>query len=198
VNLDYRADPWGRLEFEAVARLVPAKALLQPWVPEIGDRLDCDLKTEVIGGCHLRDRATRLRTLDVSGWLSGGPGVLHAGDWLRDITPYLGNRQDLKDIAFADLAHHFRFDQGRYLVDKLTLGGGATEWGGQGWVDLEGNLAVGLNVKLPAGFTPDLGNYSWLAQTLRDAEGRINLPLKLSGRADRPTVGVDLGRLRPR
>lgn len=196
LSIDFVKNPWGRLEFQAEARLVPAAALLKPWAQEIGDRLDCDLKTELTGVFDMKDEATVLRTLNVAGWMGGGPGVLHAGAWLQEVTPYLGDRQDLKDVRFEDLVHHFKFNQGRYFLDKLTLSGGDTDWAGQGWVDPEGNLAVGVNVKLPPGFTPDLGSFSFLAQTLRDAEGRINLPLKLSGRSERPTVGVDLGRLR--
>ncbi len=196
LNIDFVTNPWGRLDFQAEARLVPAAALLKPWAQEIGNRLDCDLKTELTGVFDMRDKATVLRTLNVTGWMSGGPGVLHAAVWLQEVTPYLGGRQDLKDVRFENLVHHFKFNQGRYFLDKLTLTGGETEWGGQGWVDLKGNLGMGVDVKLPAGFTPDLGNFSFLAQTLRDSEGRINLPLKLSGRSDQPTVGVDLGRLR--
>jgi hypothetical protein len=196
LRIDFVENPWGRLAFETGARQVPASALLETWAPEIGSRLECDLDAELIGGFDLQDEATILRTLKIDGWTGGGPGVLHAGDWLQDITPYLGKRQDLKEVGFEDLVHHFKFDQGRYLIEGLTLTGGDTAWGGQGWVDLEGNIVMGMDVKLPPGFTPDLGNFSFLAQALRDPEGRINLPLKLSGRSDKPTVTVDLGRLR--
>lgn len=196
LSIDFVDNPNGRLAFKLGARLVPAVDLLEPWVPEIGSRLDCGLDTELAGGFDLLDEATIMRTLHIDGWLAAGPGVLRARDWLQDVTPYLGDRQDLMEVRFQDLAHHFKWDQGRYLLEDLTLAGGETEWQGTGWVSLEGNLAVAANVKLPAGFTPDLGAFSFLAQTLRDAEGRINLPLKLYGRSDQPTVTVDLNRLR--
>ena len=196
LSVDFVENPWGRLFFKAEARKIPAVALLKPWAPDIGSRLDCDLDTELVGECDLRDKATVLRTVNIDGWLTGGPGVLHAAEWLRDVTPYLGNRQDLKDVRFKSLVHHFMFNQGRYYLEGLTLTGGDTEWSGKGWLDLEGNIAMGIDVKLPPGFTPDLGNFSFLAQALRDSEGRINLPLKMSGRTARPTFGVDLGRLR--
>lgn len=195
LTADYAEDPWGHLTFEAEGSEVPAVALLEPWVPEIGNRLDCDLNAGLVGRCDLRDAATRLRTLDVAGSVRGAEGVLRAGDWLQDVSEYLGNRQDLKDVRFKALEHEFRFVQGRYLLQDVTLGGGDTEWQGHGWVEPGGNLAVAVDVKLPAGFTPDLGGLSFLAQTLRDSEGRINLPLTLSGRAAKPVVGVDLGRL---
>jgi len=196
--VDYAHDPAGHLEFEAEAKLVPAEALLAGWAPDIGQRLDCDLNATVDGGFDLGDDATVQRTLDISGVLTSDEGVLHAADWLKDVSKYLGKRQDLKDVRFSNLRHEFRMVQGRYLVDELILGGGDTDWRGSGWVEPEGAIALDVDVKLPPGFTPDLGNWSFLAKSLRDAEGRINLPLKLSGRAARPTVGVDLGRLEPR
>jgi len=196
--VDFLRNPWGRLEFEAEAELVPAAALLESWAPDIGQRLECELNAKVDGGFDLKDEETIRRTLDMSGFLTAGEGILYAADWLEDVSPYLGQRQDLKDIRFRALRHEFRMTQGRYLVEKLVIGGGDTDWRGEGWVELDGAIALDLDVKLPPGFTPDLGNWSFLARTLRDPEGRINLPLKLSGRAARPTVGVDLGRLQPR
>lgn len=198
LSLSFVENPWGHLVFEAEARQVPAVALLEPWAPEIGRRLESDLDVRATGACDLGDEATVLKTLDVNGLIGGSSGVVHARDWLQEVTPYLGNRQDLTEVGFRSLVHHFIFKHGRYVLEELTLAGGETDWRGQGWVDLEGNIAMALDVKLPPGFTPDLGNYSFLAETLRDSEGRIGLPLKLSGRSNRPTVGVDMGRLRPR
>jgi hypothetical protein len=198
LTLSFVENPWGHLDFEAGARQVPAGALLEPWVPEIGRRLDCDLDVGLTGACDLRDEDTIRKTLAVNGWVGGRSGIVHARDWLQDVTPYLGNRQDLTEVRFRSLVHHFVIDQGRYVIQELTLAGGDTDWRGQGWVDLEGSIAMAVDVKLPPGFTPELGNFSFLAETLRDPQGRIGLPLKLSGRSNRPTVGLDLGRLLPR
>ena len=195
--VDYTGNPEGHLEFEAEADHVPADALLVEWAPDIGQRLDCALNATVAGGFDLGDDATVQRTLDLSGIVTADEGVLHAADWLKDVSRYLGKRQDLKDVRFSTLNHEFRMSKGRYLVDVLIIGGGDTDWRGAGWVEPEGAIAMDVDVKLPPGFTPDLGNWSFLAKSLRDADGRINLPLKLSGRAARPAVGVDLGRLQP-
>ena len=195
LTLDFSENPWGRLVFAAEARDVPASALLENWAPDLSRRLDCELNTELSGSCDIRDQTTIMQTLHLTGRMGGGPGVLHAADWLEDVTPYLGNRQDLKDVRFESLIHHFLYSQGRYFINGLSLSGGETDWKAKGWVDPEGNLAVRVDLKLPPGFTPDLGNFSFLAQTLRDADGRINLPLVLSGQSIRPTVGVDWGRL---
>ena len=162
---------------------------------QVARRLDCELSSDLSGEFDFRDNGIAIRTLIVRGRMGGGPGVLHASDWLTEATPYLGDRQDLKDVGFRDLVHQFEFSQGRHQFQELTLSGGDTEWTGSGWLDLEGNIALGIGVKLPSGFTPDLGDFSFLAESLRDSEGRINLPLKLTGRAARPTVGVDFARL---
>jgi len=198
LTVDFADNPWGQLVFAAEAQDVPASALLEVWAPDLARRLDCGLNTELSGSCDIRDQATITQTLQLTGRVGGGPGVLHAADWLEDVTSYLGNRQDLKNVHFENLDHQFLFSQGRYFIKSLSLSGGDTDWQAQGWVDPEGNLAVGVDLKLPPGFTPDLGNFSFLAQTLRDADGRIKLPLKLSGQSIRPTVGVDWGRLRVR
>ncbi|MEN8008350.1 MAG: hypothetical protein ABFS42_15145, partial [Candidatus Krumholzibacteriota bacterium] len=196
LSVDFAAHPQGHLVFAAQVEEVPAGALLEPWSPDIARRLDCELDSRLTGECDLGDKATVRRTLTVRGRMTGGPGVLHAADWLHDATPYLGDRQDLKDVRFRDLVHRFEYAQGRYRIEELVLSGGDTDWMGGGWLDQEGNIALAIGVKLPPGFTPDLGNFSFLAQGLRDEEGRINLPLKLTGQAARPTVGVDFARLR--
>lgn len=195
LDVDFEVDPWGRLTFEAEAENVPAVALLEPWVPDLGNRLDCDLSADMVGRCDLKDEATRSRTLDIAGTVTGEQGVLRAGVWLAQVAHYLGDRQDLQDIRFRGLDHDFRLVEGRYLLEKLELGGGEVECRGKGWVDLSGNLELGLDIRLPVGYTPDLGNFSFLAGNLRDSEGRINLPLTLSGPSSNPDVGVALGRL---
>jgi hypothetical protein len=196
LSIDFTGRPAGHLVFAARVKDVPAGALLAPWAPEVGSRLECDLDAEMTGGLDLRDKATVLRTLTAQGTMTGGPGILHAADWLQEAGPYLGDRQDLTEVRFRDLFHRFAFDQGRYHLKETTLSGGDTDWTAAGWLDLEGNIALGLGVRLPAGFSPELGDFSFLAQGLRDAEGRINLPLTLTGKAAHPSVGVDFGRLR--
>ena len=91
------------------------------------------------GTATCRDDATRLPTLNVAGDWPAATGVLHARDWLEEVTPYLGDRQDLKDVRFRGLGHAFRVDQGRYLVEELHLDGGETDWPGR-LGGLDGNL----------------------------------------------------------
>lgn len=193
LEVDFDRDPWGILDLDAKVQDVPAVALLQQWAPLLGRKLDCALSGGVSGGCGLRDEATVLSTLELTGRLHGDEGVLHAREWLTDVAPYLGERQDLQDIRFASLEHTFRVSQGRYRVEELVLEGPDTDWTGEGWIGLDGTIDADLAVKLPAGFTPDLGNLSFLADGLRDDEGRVNLNLHLTGRSARPDVGLKLG-----
>lgn len=194
--VDYATDPWGRLTFDARAEAVPAAALLGPFSADLARRLEGDLTAEAKGGCALRDPAAVRSSLGLAGRVTSGPGVLHAADWLRDVTPYLGKRQDLKDIRFSTLEHDFRVEDGRWLVDGLVLDGGETRWQADGSVALDGVLDLAVQVKLPPGFTPDLGTWSFLAETLREDDGRVGLDLALSGPASRPAVGLDLAGLK--
>ncbi|MBE0566913.1 MAG: AsmA family protein [Krumholzibacteria bacterium] len=194
--VDWARDPWGELVFAWEAAGVPAADLLGPWVPELARRLEGTLDASGRGSCSLRDRDAALASLDLAGTASAGAGVLHAADWLRDVSPYLGNRQDLKDIRFTELGHAFGVERGRYVIEDLAIDGPDTRWRGAGSVGLDGSLDLALQVTLPPGFTPDLGQWSFLAETLRDRDGRVQLDLVLGGRAERPSVGLDLSRLK--
>ena len=76
VEVDFERDPWGILDFEAVVTDVPAGALLEPWAPDLASRLECNLSGEVSGVCELKDPDTVTRTLDLTGRLESGEGVL--------------------------------------------------------------------------------------------------------------------------
>jgi hypothetical protein len=191
-EIDFERDPWGELDFEARADAVPAGTLLLPWAPDLASRLSGDLQAEVSGTCNLRDGPTLRRTLSLVGQVGCGEGTLAAEDWLQDVAPYLGARQDLMTVGFRALNHDFRVDEGRYLIEDLHIDGHQTDWRGSGWVSLEGMMDARLRVKLPAGFTPELGRWSFLAETLRDGEGRVNLTLHLTGPSAGPRVSVDL------
>lgn len=194
-EIDYQRDPEGTLDFEAETRDVPAGVLLTPWAPAVGERLSCALNVVTSGTCRLKDGDTAKMTLSLTGEAHSGEGVLEAGDWLKEVAPYLGDRQDLKTVRFRQLDHEFRVDRGRYIVEEILIDGHDTHWLGSGSVGFDDTMDLGLTVKLPADFTPDLGGLSFLADTLRDPQGRVNLSLTFTGQASRPTVGVDLSGL---
>jgi hypothetical protein len=193
LEVDYERDPRGFLDFEALAHGVSAGILLVPWAPDLAKNLEADLNGTVRGNCLLGEQEVIHRTLTLNGKLGSGPGMLWARDWLGDIAPYLGQRQDLMDIQFNSLSHTLRLEKGHYMVENLEIEGVDTHWQGTGSLGLNGTIDMGVKVKLPVGFTPELGQWSFLADTLRDQDGRINLDLSLSGKAAKPQVGINLG-----
>lgn len=193
--LDFNVDPWGTLQWEAQLVQLPAGPLLGAYLPDLGQKLECALDGDLAGRMKLRDEQIRRRSVTMKGEVRAGDGVLRAADWLEDVSPYLGSRQDLKTVRFSRLSHRFRVENGRYLIDLLEIDGHDTDWQADGWLGFEGGIGLNVGVRLPEGFTPNLGGMSFLAETMRDAEGRVNLGLKLSGRAAAPTIGLDFSRL---
>ena len=179
------------VRFVAEIQGVPVAALLAGPAPELAGKWEGDLDGRATGDFLLRKGEFVPESLVVEGRLEGGSGVVHARQWLASVAGYLGSRQDLLEIHYDRLEHSFSVRDGRYLVD-LDLAGPQTDWSVSGWVGLAGNLDLAVLVKLPPGFTPDLGSLSLLASALRDKEGRIALALRLSGRTRHPEVSVDL------
>ncbi len=132
------------------------------------------------------------RTVTGDGEIVLGDGVLHAKQWLGGLRPYLGERQDLLTIPYHRFATRLRVADGRIRFDDLTLDGPQTAWRATGWVGLAGDVDARLRVVLPAGFSPGGGMLAAAAALLRDDQGRITIPLHLSGRLARPTVAVEL------
>jgi len=193
--LDYNQDPWGVLDWNAHLTDLPAGLLLTPYLPDLGGKLACALSGELTGQMALKDKQIRRQSLTMTGDLSAGEGILRADAWLQDVTQYLGQRQDLKTVRFSRLDHQFEVADGRYLIKTLAIDGHDTDWQAEGWLGFSGEIGLAVGVRLPADFTPDLGGMSFLAETLRDADRRVNLGLKLSGLTAAPTVGLDLSRL---
>ena len=190
--IDYNADPYGRLTFAAQLRDVPTEALLEPYAPALAPFWDGTASARLEGGCRLESGDVALATLDLTGVLNSSDGVYHAQELLAGVAPYLGARQDLQDVRFKRLVKKFKVRQGRLIIDSLRVDGLDTDWSGSGWVSFDGKIDMDLAVKLPPGFTPDLGDLSFLAAGLKGDDGRIELDLRITGRSARPTVALDL------
>jgi len=170
----------------------PLTTLLEVLMPSAVPYLVGGADGAVTGRFRLGEPDVVRGSLALAGELVLRDGVIHAQDWLHGITPYLKGRQDLQDIRYRTLRHAFEVVDGRYVIQGLDLHGPDTDWRGDGWVGLDGTIDLDLNVKLPTGFTPDLGSMTMLAESLRGEDGRLSLDLNLTGRAARPTVGLDL------
>lgn len=189
---------------------VEARMLLGEWAPQVAPQLDTRLSGEargsgVIAGGPAADDAA-LAALRAEARLDAGPGVIHAGPWLTAAEPYLGDRPDLVDVKLTGGRLAARIADGRCLVDTLALRGPDTDWDLTGALDLVAGpasaggpaLDLAVHLRLPPGFTPQLGAMSFFAAALRDAEGRIRLDLRLRGPQDEPDVTLDLAAMSAR
>jgi hypothetical protein len=171
---------------------VRVRSLLEPVAPVAIPYLEgmADLK---LGGALTLGTPEEMRgSLELAGDLALRDGVVHAASWLEDISPYLGARQDLKDIRFRHLVQGLRVRDGKLLIENLMLDGRDTDWRGGGWLGLDGGIDMKLNVKFPEDFEPELGDLTLLADALKGDDGRIALNLHLTGRAASPRTVLDL------
>lgn len=191
-RVDYAADPTGHASWQGQVSEVPASALLEPYAGWLAAAWSGALDAEVEGSCALADPEVLRRTLTLIGDIRGTDGAVDLRQQLSGVTRYLGSRQDLLHVGYDRIGQHIAVDDGKVMLRDLRVDGKQTDWSGGGWVSLDGAIDVDLHVKLPAGFTPDLGDLSFLAEGLRDDQGRIGLDLTLSGPSRSPVVALDL------
>ncbi len=172
--------------FDMVGEKIPVdKVALDEY---LSGKIDCSVEGdfEVLAGEVLPNSITADGDITVSN------GIVSATELLSGIKPYLGDRDDLLEIKFDDFSHHMTLNNGRYSVGELKLEGRDTDWTGSGTVSLAGKVNFLLETRLPAGFTPDLGNMTFMADLLRDDDSRISIPLRVQGKLPKPAVKLDL------
>ncbi len=193
IAVDMGGEPYSRVRFTLRGRAVPAPDLLQELAPEVARRLEGDFDLDLSGSCETAPGAAFWTTLTAEGVLRAAtPGVVHAGDWLEDVRPYLGERQDLVEIDFTRADGRIVCRGGRCEVQELVVTGGRTDWSAAGQIEPVGSMDLRLKVRLPAGYTPELGGLAFLARALRDEQGRIVLPLRVQGPTERALLQVDM------
>jgi hypothetical protein len=191
-TVDYANDPFGRASWRTRVEDAPASALLAPHAPGLAAIWTGALRADLTGACDLADPEAIRNSLTLEGDVAGTDGVIDLRETLGGISRYLGSRQDLLRVVYDGLDQHLRVRDGRVELSGLRVDGTDTDWRGEGWIGLDGAIDMDLTVQLPAGFTPDLGDLSFVAEALRDDQGRIGLDLSLTGQAARPTVGLDV------
>ncbi len=191
-NVDYATDPQGVATFTLDASQVPASALLAPYVPQLAAIWTGNLQAHTSGSCRLGDKARITSSLAMTGMLDGANGRIDLKDMLGGLEPYLGTRADLLHVVYNKCKESFRIEDGKIKLSNLDIDGKDTDWTGSGSVGLDGALDLEFHVKLPPGFTPDLGDASFLADGLRDGDGRIGLDVKLTGNSRDPEASLDL------
>ncbi len=184
--------PDALVSLDAEMHDLPTKIVLETVVPSAAPYLEGGLDGKIVGGFRLGEPEALRSSLTLDGEGILQEGVVHASAWLDGISRYLGDRQDLKEVRFHTLSHLMKVREGRYIIEDLNLVGHDTDWTGDGWIGLDGAIDLGLNIKFPREFRPELGAMTMLAESLRGEDGRLALDLGLTGRAARPTVALDL------
>ncbi|HMD13666.1 MAG TPA: AsmA-like C-terminal region-containing protein, partial [Bacteroidota bacterium] len=121
-----------------------------------------------------------------NGKLSGYPLTQKLADFT--------NISDLREVNFKDWANAFSISNGRLTVKDLKVSTGSTDFLVEGSEGLDGSMDYHVNVKLPASASDKInigGVGNQLLQFLKDKDGRINLPLTVSGASTNPVIGLD-------
>jgi hypothetical protein len=170
---------------------------MKPYLSDFADLWTGTMSADARGSCDLADPAAIRRTLTIEGDLEGSDGIIDLRQSLAGVRQYLGDRQDLLRVKYSAARQHFAVREGRVMVTGLRIDGHDTDWTGGGWFGLDGTMDADLSVRLPAGYTPELGDLSFVADALRDDQGRIGLDFGLTGRTASPavTLKVDPGEL---
>jgi hypothetical protein len=193
-RLDYASDPGGRAAWDVRVQDAPATALMKPYLGDLAAVWTGSVSASARGACDLADPDAMKRSLTVVGNLAGSDGVIDLREQLAEIRPYLGDRDDLLRVRYSAARQGYEVRDAKVMVQGLHIDGHDTDWTGGGWIGLDGDLVLDLSVKLPRGFTPDLGDLSFAAEALRGDDGRIGLDLAVTGRTDRPRVTLKVDR----
>lgn len=174
-----------------------AGALLGVWAPTVASQLEVRLDGAITAAGDLAGPDV-LAGLVAEAHLGLTEGLVRAGPWLADVSPYLGDRQDLVDIRIDSGRLAVRLAEGKCLIDTLTTVGPDTDWDVAGQIALSGlpaaerTLDLAVHVRLPAGFTPVLGSMTFFAEAMRDTDRRVNLDLRVNGTLPEAAVTLDL------
>jgi AsmA-like C-terminal region len=121
-------------------------------------------------------------------------GTLPAAPVLRAVEQVLG-RSGLVGARYEATDAPFRIERGRVILDGFTL---QTDLGGlnaSGWASLAGPMELGLAVHTPRQGITVAGIGSDALDLLTDDQGRVVVPLKVTGTPEAPKVAPDVAAL---
>lgn len=107
----------------------------------------------------------------------------------------------LEHLAISDWLQPFRIHDGRVTMDGMRLTAGEFELRADGWQALDGSIEIALDLLLPQELSAGVRRKvpAVLAPLLFDGpDGRVLLPLTVSGRLPQPRVALDEEQLRVR
>lgn len=172
--------------FDMVGKNIPVGGVA------LDEYLSGNINCSVEGDFAVENGQVLPMSITADGDITVSNGIVSATELLSGIKSYLGDRTDLLEIKFDGFSHHMTLNKGTYSVGELRLEGPDTDWTGSGTVSLAGDVDFMLETRLPAGFTPDLGGMTFMADLLRDNDNRISIPLRVQGKLPKPAVKLDL------
>jgi hypothetical protein len=191
-RLDYADDPGGRATWDVDVSDAPASVVMKPYLGDFARHWQGNVSADARGSCDLADPEAVRRSLSIEGDLHASRGVIDLREPLAEVEQYLGKRQDLLRVVYSAVDQDYLVRDGKLVIRSMRIDGKDTDWSGSGTIDLDGTLDLDLSVRLPAGYTPDLGDMTFLADALRDDKGRIGLDFALTGPTVRPAVKLKL------
>jgi len=109
------------------------------------------------------------------------------------------NAPQLAKLGITDWLQPFSIQNGRLVVDGMSLKAGPIEVGATGWQAIDGTVSMSLDLILPQELAAGIRSQvpAELAPVLFGGAGeRLALPLEVSGSYPKPKIGLNLEKLR--
>jgi hypothetical protein len=122
------------------------------------------------------------------------PGRLPATPLLQRLEAALGAR-GLVGARYQATDTPFRMQNGRATFDAFELRADPLAVGMRGWIALDGPLDLAVQVRAPREVVRIAGVSADVLDTLADDQGRLVVPLRVTGTQENPVVRPDVGAL---
>ena len=198
-NVDWTAET-PQWQTDLQASKVSATTLLEPFAGPLAQALNTDFSGEIdLDGPLSTQPEQVIAALTGLADLRAESGSLAAEDLLGPkVSRFLGEHaEQWKQLTFDALDADLEVREGKVFFQKLLIRG-RTEVDAGGWVGLDGTTNVRLDVRLPAGMTPQLGALQPVADLLQDEQQRIAFGVNVTGPGRSPNVEIDLAELQQR
>jgi hypothetical protein len=144
--------------------------------------------------------ALRLDTFSSDGTLQTSAASISGHPVQQALASFL-EQPRLEHLAISDWLQPFRIHDGRVIMDGMILVAGEFEIRADGWQALDGSVEIALDLLLPQELSAGVRRKvpAVLAPLLFDGpDGRVLLPLTVSGRLPQPRVALDEEQVRVR
>jgi hypothetical protein len=192
VDVDWNRSP-AQWNGKTTAHAVPAAELVRPFAAILADALNTNFDGDIaLTGPVSLERTQLLAALSGNAALQSAAGALSTEPLLGDaLRSFLGEHYtSFRELDFRALTAGVTVSEGQVRFDRFLLDGD-TQLRASGQIGLDGSCDYAIDVLLPAGRTPQLGDLAPLAELLRDERGRFGFRVDVAGPAKRPKVGVD-------